>query len=312
MKKIIALLSLTQVLNGSTRIDFVSSFTFDEFVPRNKVARDTGFQVRYFRQTFDLYFDYFYKPEIAKLFITADTGDGSKLAQVPVEKRILLLFEPHGKCSDEVEATYGRIYTFNDDLIDGKKYFKLFFPTLRPMLTDLPSFEDKKFCVMMTHRATSERIKIAKFLETKPYDEFEYYGFHQAIQTDRYRGQIPGHPLSQEKFDVLKQFRFCMCFENTMINGYVSEKIFTCFTAGCVPIYLGAPNVETYIPKDCFIDYRDFANDEELYQFLKSMTKAQYERYLENIAAYLTSEMGSLFSQKHFSEIVADCVTNSF
>ena len=40
--------------------------------------------------------------------------------------------------------------------------------------------------------------------------------------------------------------------------GYISEKIFDCFFAGTVPLYLGAPDIEDYIPADTFIDLRQF------------------------------------------------------
>ena len=60
--------------------------------------------------------------------------------------------------------------------------------------------------------------------------------------------------------------------------GYITEKIFGAFAAGCVPsIYYGAPNIETYIPKDCFINYLDFQTPEELYNFMVNMPEDVYE-----------------------------------
>lgn len=310
MKKFFLFLLLMINALYAERVDIVSSFTLDELVPRNKMAKDTGFKVRYFRQTFDIYFNNFYRPDIDKVLIMADIGDGVGLAQVPLEKRVLLLWEAPGGYIGDFEKSFSKIYTFNDDVVDGKKYFKFCYPVLIPMMSDLPSFEEKKFCVMMTHRYTDERARIIRLFENKPFEEFEYYGFNPIVETSRYRGQIPGHPSGKEKLDILKNFRFCACFENCMVNGYITEKIFTCFTAGCVPIYWGAPNVEEYIPKDCFIDYRDFSNDEDLYQFLKSMSKERYNQYLQRIEAYLKSDKAHLFSPEHFNEIVFDCLKN--
>jgi hypothetical protein len=36
--------------------------------------------------------------------------------------------------------------------------------------------------------------------------------------------------------------------ENSAARDYVSEKLYDAFTAGCVPLYMGAPNVNEYIP----------------------------------------------------------------
>jgi len=293
------------------RVDIISNFTLDELVPRNKIAKETGLKVRVFRYDLDFHYRSFYKDYIDKVLIMANIRDDEALAQIPFHKRILFLWEPPGDRVPAFEDKFHRVYTFNDDIVDNQKYFKFAYPVLVPMIENLPSFDVKKFCVMMTHRYTNERAQLIRFFEMKPYEEFEYYGFNPIIETSRYRGQIPGHPVCDEKLEVLKNFRFCICFENSMVNGYITEKIFTCFTAGCVPVYLGAPNVESYIPKECFIDYQDFRSDEELYQFLKSMTKESYEQYLAAITRYLNSEQAQIFSKEHFSEVVAECVNDT-
>ena len=74
--------------------------------------------------------------------------------------------------------------------------------------------------------------------------------------------------------------------------------------AGCVPIYWGANNIEDYIPKNCFIDRRDFSSNEQLYAFIKNMKKEEYESYLENIQNFLESEKAQLFSVDTFIKTV--------
>ena len=94
-----------------------------------------------------------------------------------------------------------------------------------------------------------------------------------------------------EKFDVIKDFNFYYCYENTIgINGYVCEKIFDCFYCGIVPIYWGAPNIKELIPYNCFIDGRDFGSDERLYRFIKSMDYPTYRQYLEEAQRFLYSK----------------------
>jgi hypothetical protein len=189
----------------------------------------------------------------------------------------------------------------------------MFYPVLRPQVTDLLPFQEKKLCTLINankksshpHELYSEREKVIQFYETKPKDEFEFYGQgweSKGYQT--YLGPIGG------KHEALKQYRFCICYENCCeIKGYITEKIFDCFAAGCVPIYWGASNVMDYIPADCFIDRRQFQNDEEVYQLIKSMSPEIYEGYQRAITKFLLSEEAQLFSQERFVALFVEAVS---
>jgi len=157
---------------------------------------------------------------------------------------------------------------------------------------------------MVAQKNTPERVNLTHFFERKPLGQFDLYGLNPMVSSELYKGSIPGHPLGYEKLNVLNQYRFCICFENSYINGYITEKIFSCFAAGCIPVYIGAPNVVNYIPKDCFIDYRDFSGPEDLYTFLTSMPESVYLSYISRIRSYLESEQSYLFSAEHFLETV--------
>ena len=53
--------------------------------------------------------------------------------------------------------------------------------------------------------------------------------------------------------------------ENSIAVDYVTEKIYDALAAGCIPIYWGAPNIESFVPtKDSIIDYRDFMDPDKL------------------------------------------------
>jgi hypothetical protein len=47
---------------------------------------------------------------------------------------------------------------------------------------------------------------------------------------------------------------FVLCMENSMLPGYVSEKIHDGFSSDRVTLYLGEPNIERYVPGDCFVN----------------------------------------------------------
>src|SRR5207244_2755686 len=107
------------------------------------------------------------------------------------------------------------------------------------------------------------------------------------------------------KWPVQKNYKFCFCYENMgEQEGYITEKIFDSFTAGCVPIYLGATNITSYIPKECFIDRRDFASESDLYDFLKSIDRGTYNGYLKAIRSFLESQPAQSFSIEQFVNYV--------
>lgn len=48
--------------------------------------------------------------------------------------------------------------------------------------------------------------------------------------------------FNDNKIEYLKQFKFNLCPENSNAEGYVTEKLFDSFKAGCIPIYWGSLN----------------------------------------------------------------------
>lgn len=240
------------------------------------------------------------------------------LKKFPKEKLILFMWEPPNALrkmyGSKVKECFSKIYTWDDNLVDNQTYFKFYYPALQPMIDSIPSFEEKKLCTLVSSYVRSkrpnslyeERTKAVAFFEKIGERGFEFYGKGwDSKQYPSYRGPI------KNKIDVIKNYRFSICYENTHnIKGYVTEKIFDCFAAGSVPIYWGASNIESYVPKECFIDRRNFKDLNELYAFLKDMPKKEYEAYLTHIRSYLKSEQAKLFSLDTFAKIFLDAVVD--
>lgn len=234
---------------------------------------------------------------------------GIDLSQRPPEKMVLFMWEPETTQKElyqpEIQRCFGKIFTWDDDLVDGKKFFKFYYPVLEPRIEKIPSFEEKKFCTMIARRLSSkhpkqlyrEREKVIRFFEDKP-NKFDLYGpYWERRKYKNWKGII------QDKLAVLKNYKYSICYENTKeVKGYITEKIFHCFAAGVVPVYWGASNVTDYIPEECFIDRRKFKDEKALYRFLKKITKEEYERYLESAARFLKSEKAQLFSGAQFGQ----------
>jgi len=238
------------------------------------------------------------------------------LQKLPKDKLILFMWEPPNVLkrmySKTFHAKFGRIYTWDDTLVDNIRYFKFNYPSLQPMISEVVPFEEKKLCTLVGTNITpkypsslyGERVKAIEFFEKIGEEGFEFYGKKwDSSRFKSYRGAI------ENKTDAVKNYRFSICYENSQGQyGYITEKIFDCFAAGNVPIYWGAPNITDYIPKECFIDRRDFNTLEDLYAFIKNMNKESYEQYLTNIRTYLQSEKAKEFSPEKFMQIFCDAV----
>lgn len=214
-----------------------------------------------------------------------------------------------------------KVYTWNDGLVDNKKYFKIRLPlTSFGLKNHAKKFKQKKFLVLINSNKLpfypfkllssfgkelySERIKAIEFFEYTIPNRFYLYGmgWNKAKKYNlkerlfgfkkysTYKGEV------KDKLKTLSNFKYCLCFENlTEVNGYLTEKIFDCFKARCIPIYWGASNIEKYIPKNCFIDFRDFKDFKKLLTFLDSIDEKKYKSYVENIER--------LLSDKKFNEV---------
>lgn len=241
-----------------------------------------------------------------------------ELFRLPKEKLVLFMWEPPTVLphmySSEVTRCFSKIYTWNDALVDNQTYFKFYYPVLTPMIDQIPSFEEKKLCTLVSTNLTSphpnelysEREKAITYFENVQEKGFEFYGRQwDAATHPSYQG------TTENKIDTIKNYRFSICYENIhSIEGYVTEKIFDCFAAGNVPIYWGASNIDTYIPKNCFIDRRAFATLSELHEFLKNMSEEEYASYLSNIRTFLSSQAAQLFSWSHFHETFCESIEN--
>lgn len=228
--------------------------------------------------------------------------------KLPKEKLILFTWEPPTTCkkihSPSFFAHFHKVFTWNDELVDNKKFFKFCYPVLKPMREKLISFNKRKLCTLISSRLSSdypneiysEREKAIRFFENNHLQDFDLYGrFWGKRKFSCYKGTVA------DKLAVMQNYKFCICFENTKnIQGYITEKIFDAFAVGCIPVYYGASNVEEYIPADCFIDFREFSSYDELYTYLTSITEEEFEKYLSNIKNYLESEKAKQFTKAFF------------
>lgn len=232
---------------------------------------------------------------------------------------------------------FEKIFTWNDELVkmDKGKYIKLNVAHKFPDIASFNSLKKEKNCTIIAgnkkckdkRELYSERIKAIEWFEKKHSNDLDLYGFGWDEYT--FTGNKLVKILNRAKFlkklfgknyrvykgtvnskkEVLSKYKFSICYENAKeLRGYITEKIFDCFFAGCVPVYWGAPNVTDYIPENCFIDKRKFETYDKLYSYLKDMREEEYENYLRNIEGFLKSEKAKQFTAEYFAEKIAKSI----
>jgi len=221
---------------------------------------------------------------------------------------------------------FKKIFTWNDTLIDNKKYFKINYAHKIPENIEFNLDKKEKLCVMINSNKFSdhplelytERVRAINWFEKNHPEDFDLYG----VGWDKYifKGilkklnsvEIISKMLSPRykclRFPapsktILPGYKFAICYENARdIPGYITEKIFNCFFSGCVPIYLGAPNITDYIPANTFIDKRNFKTYDDLYSYIKNMSDAEYIDFLDAIKNFVLSDKIYPFSAECFAE----------
>ena len=169
----------------------------------------------------------------------------------------------------------------------------------------------------------SEREKVIKWFEKNAPQDFDLYGFGWTYKIVKFpiSAIINRIPLLKKTFklnlkvykgsvenklEVLNEYKFSICYENALgYDGYISEKIFDCFFCGVIPIYLGANNINKYIPDNIYIDKNKFKTYQELHIFLKTMPNEEYIRYTTAIRKFVEEERCGEFNAEKFVDKVS-------
>jgi hypothetical protein len=258
------------------------------------------------------------------------------LATVPREKRALVLLEPANINPSLYYTSFYRsrfhtVFTWDLNLLrrnpsyvqinvprgaDPLKYRTNPFRDLR--------FADKKLVVAVNSNRWSYmpqsnyrfRIRAYKHFDRTCPGQFDLFGIgwnqpHSFLEKHFGYPTFAAfrHPIHSydEKVRTIANYRFFLCIENNAFQpGYISEKLTDCFCARCVPVYYGWKGTGAYVPRDTWIDMRDFRDLCKLSVFLKGMSEAEHRRYLDAIDRFLGSDRLEFFMTEHMFGAVAD------
>ena len=114
--------------------------------------------------------------------------------------------------------------------------------------------------------------------------------------TGRYTGPSCSG-LGPSNVEVLKPYKFNICFENKSLRGYTTEKIWWGFLSKTVSIYWGDPDIYQDFNRGSFLCRNDYGTNEEFIQKIKQLDNDD-EAYLSMVNTYPISDKSILDKQK--------------
>lgn len=137
-----------------------------------------------------------------------------------------------------------------------------------------PKEKKKLLSVITSNKAFTrghlDRIKFVEKLMTHFGDKIDIFG----------RGFRP----FDDKWDVLRPYKYHITIENSSQRYYWTEKISDCYLAETFPFYHGCTNLEDYFPPNAFVSI-DIRNSEQAIDTIKRVMQAhQYEQTVTTLA----------------------------
>ncbi|CAG8474129.1 8567_t:CDS:1 [Paraglomus occultum] len=109
-----------------------------------------------------------------------------------------------------------------------------------------------------------------------PDDILAKYGLEKSL--------APGHlteHMYEVKRDILSPYKFILAFENSNCDGYVTEKVYDALLVDAIPIYMGASDIDDYVPPGSVIKVADYESMSALIEHTERIAnnKTLYESY---------------------------------
>lgn len=154
------------------------------------------------------------------------------------------------------------------------------------------TFDNKLFCLAISkNNLNPNKSKIIN--EMNKIGKVDYISQYDSLLLNKSCYNTP------ELLTVFNRYKFIICFENSHTNGYITEKIFNVFLAKSVPIYDGAPDIETYINEQAFIKYDKYY----LTKIFYLLTNKEYYEYMVNASKFNENNVDIQNFEKNMEKI---------
>ena len=272
----------------------------------------------------------------------ADIGiswHGDKVKGVPKNKCILLKTEPpiynvlYGRnlCNPNYMDKYMAVLSLYKERYNNSYHF--IYPCISHLFKyvethfDLP--KEEMLCMVLRNKKWIHRInklfpklknynKYSNYELKKEYDETfasllahtNYHSYGRGWDSRCFKGKL------EDREDIYKIFanhKFTFCPENSRFPGFITEKPLQAMFCGSIPIYLGPPDIDNYLPKETYIDLRTFDSAKVLVAFLKYLNEIEIEQYRDRIRKFVTSKRTiDMFSPLNLAHKVLQIVKETY
>ena len=263
-----------------------------------------------------------YRPTVGE-----DTGDigiskhGDPVPGVPLNKTILLIGEPpiyYGLWNKKLankEFKNQFLAVMNTCKIDEDDYHFVI-PQIFQTWPMFFNIEKNEFlCMILKNKKkniwyNNMFLSLRKYRKhsllglRKEYDSFfcdnaeGYHSYGDGWNHKCFMGQV------FNGYETIAKHKFNFCPENSSFEGYITEKPIQAMVCGSIPVYYGPPDVEKYLPKETFIDGREFLYKQDLLGYMKYMDENEYRHYQFYMKKFITTEQSKPFSSVTFAETI--------
>jgi len=100
--------------------------------------------------------------------------------------------------------------------------------------------------------------------------------------------KCPGNSYTAEYHDFIKQYKFMICFENSSVKNYLTEKVLNAYKGGTIPIYWGCPNIDEFVNLDAILYLKPGYSQEDVTALIDEIKRldaddALYKKKYESI-----------------------------
>lgn len=194
---------------------------------------------------------------------------------------VKIFFTLENKVSNFDECDYG--IDFDNNIANNERHLKhyhylseSFYDSILEKRLEKLKFKNKFCSFLVSARAkNSPRDEFFNFLNAyKKVDSGGGYLNNLGYRIgDRYKN------FKKSKLEWLKEYKFNICFENSSSSGYLTEKLFHAFEAGCIPIYWGDPSIKEIINPNSYINVQNYVDFNETLEKIKEIDSNE-EAYL--------------------------------
>lgn len=161
-----------------------------------------------------------------------------------------------------------------DDITFGDRYLR--WPIYRIHMEYSNHYDE----TILLKNISKEKEKFCSFIYSNPYTATQRDSFLEKLSdykfvhsAGKHKNNINQHIKNDisEKNNYQSGFKFSIAFENSIYDGYTSEKIVDSILSGTIPIYYGNKNIEMDIESNSFINCHKFDTTESVIDYIKTI-----------------------------------------